>query len=106
MFKHLEDDEAVVVENGVYRPVPLYERNGGLYAGIKGGFVRIKANGATSHPGVRLDVLYRDGPLWQDRFGRVCVADGEGHRPLALMDDGTLRLTHDAAGNPYPAPKS
>ncbi len=31
-----------------------------------------------------------DGPLFKDRFGRLCVTGGEGRRPLIATDDGKL----------------
>ena len=47
-FKEIEGDAAIVVENGVYRQVPLFERDGYIYAKIGSGFVRIMADGATT----------------------------------------------------------
>ena len=87
-----------MVHNGVYKPAKLYEYNGGLYAAVGGGFVRLKANGATSHPQIRLEVLHRDGPLFQDRFGRIRVMPGDGSRELLLDENGTFFLAEGPAG--------
>lgn len=85
MFKKIETDEALIVERGVYRPAEVYEGpEGGLYAKAKGGFVRLKANGSTSHPTVSCNTLARDGALYQDQFGRLAVSAGEGRKVCAL----------------------
>lgn len=101
MFKKIDDDEALVVEAGVYKPVELYEMNGALFAKCKGGFVRLKANGSTSHSNVKLMTLHREGQLFQDKFGRLCTEGGDGRRELFLSmeEDGTVRMSvEDAAG--------
>ena len=97
MFKKIDDDEALVVEAGVYKPVELYELNGSLFAKCKGGFVRLKANGSTSHASVKLITLHREGPLFQDRFGRLCVEDGSDRRQLHLSvdDEGIVHMVVD-----------
>lgn len=92
MFQKIEDDEAVIVENGVYRTAEVYEYNGGLYLRAKGGFVRLKADGSTSASRVRLECLHRDGPLFRDRFGRIRVSPNEGSKAISLGDDGALLI--------------
>jgi hypothetical protein len=77
MFKRLSEDEALIVDRGVFRPAEVYEGpDGGLFIKAKGGFLRVKTNGATSHESVKVQTLQREGMLYQDRFGRLCVAPG------------------------------
>lgn len=45
LFKELEGDAAIVVMGGVYKQVPLYARNGFIFAAVSGGYVRLKADG-------------------------------------------------------------
>ena len=86
MFKNLPEDEAVLIENGVYRTAKIYQRSdGSLFAQAKGGFVRLKADGSTSHDKVRLETLHREAPLFKDRFGRLCTAPGSGRTEVQLI---------------------
>jgi hypothetical protein len=107
MFNLLEDDECIVIENGIEKPAKLYERRGALYVGIKGGFARLKANGSTSHPQTKLLELHRDGPLFQDQFGRLRV-EGETvkSRRLELGPDGMPSAIEDQAGGMRKLPGS
>lgn len=97
MFKKLEEDEALIVERGVYRSAALYELNGALFIQAKGGFVRAKTNGSTSHATVRLYTLMREGPLYQDRFGRLCIEDGPDRTEVELSFDGDQAVLTIAA---------
>lgn len=93
MFQIIEGEVAVIVEGGVYKEAPLAVRNGGeLYAKAKGGFVRLYADGSTSVGSkCRLDTLALDGPLYKDRFGKLCSAPGE-RRSLIDGPQAYLRL--------------
>lgn len=71
-FQEVEGEAAVLVENGVYKQVPLYVRDGFLYAKIGGGFVRIMADGATTKAKCRLDFMSWSGLLAKDALGRLC----------------------------------
>lgn len=81
-FQEVEGDAAILVDNGVYRQVPLYKRDGYLYAKHAGGFVRLMADGSTSRPKLRLEFMSISGSLFRDNMGRMCVADRKGSIPL------------------------
>lgn len=99
MFKRLTEDEALIVERGVYKTAEVYEGpEGGLFVKAKGGFVRVKTTGATSHETVKVQMLQREGPLYQDRFGRLCAAPGLERAPVLLTAGGSETLA-------LPAPK-
>lgn len=84
MFRHIQEDNGLCVSNGVYKPVEIYEYGGGLYAKVGGGYVRLNANGSTSNKNVQMHTLMRDGELFRDPFGRLCVEDGKGRKPVAI----------------------
>lgn len=62
-FKEVEGEAAVLVIGGVYSQVPLYTRDGYLYAKYGSGFVRLMADGATTKAKLRLDFMSFDGAL-------------------------------------------
>lgn len=90
-FKEIEAEAAVLVENGIYKQVPLYTRDGYVYAKIGGGFVRLMADGATSKAKLRLDFMSFDGALYRDALGRLCT-DGAKGTLKALDGDAKMRL--------------
>lgn len=92
MFQKVEGETAILVDRGVYRQVDVYVRDGGLYARFGTGFIRLYADGSTSHPYSRLETLAYDGPLYRDRLGRLTQKGGEGHRAITVADDGRLRI--------------
>lgn len=105
MFKKIDEDDALIVDQGVYRTTEMYEGpEGGLFAKAKGGFVRVKANGATSHSSVKLQLLHREGPVYQDRFGRLCVTAGADRREVMLTQDGGITLARPADPTALPSP--
>ena len=73
-FKQIEGDAAILVENGVYKQVDLYSRDGYLFAKIGSGFVRLMADGSTSKHRLRLDFMSFEGELGSDGLGRLVVA--------------------------------
>lgn len=81
-FKYVEGEAAILVENGVYRQVDLYTRDGFLYAKTSGGFVRLLADGSTTKAKMRLDRMSWTGALHRDMFGRLCTPEAAGARPL------------------------
>lgn len=83
-FQELEGETALIVERGVYKQVPLFERAGALFAKAKGGFVRLSKDGSTSVSTVRMQELIYDGDLFADPFGRLCCRDGERRKPLQI----------------------
>jgi len=82
-FQEVEGEAAILVENGVYKQVPVYTRDGFLYARISGGFVRIMVDGATTKAKLRLDFLSWNGPLAKDAMGRLCKPDVAGAKLLS-----------------------
>jgi hypothetical protein len=81
-FQEVEGEAAVLVENGVYKQVGLFTRDGFLYAKIGGGFVRLMADGATTKAKLRLDFMSWTGPLAKDALGRLCSPDVAGAKRL------------------------
>ncbi|MEX0302865.1 MAG: hypothetical protein AB3N24_10610 [Leisingera sp.] len=71
LFKELEGDVAIVVAGGVYKQVKLFTRNGFLFAGVSGGYVRLKADGTTSKDKMRLEHVETEVRLHKDRLGRL-----------------------------------
>lgn len=81
-FKEIEGGAAILVENGVYKQVPLYSRDGYLYAKTGGGFVRLMADASTTKAKLRLDFMSFDQPLFRDPLGRLCTSEAKGAKPL------------------------
>lgn len=77
-FQEVEGEAAILVENGVYKQVPVYTRDGYLYAKIAGGFVRLMADGATTKSKLRLDFMTSEKKLYCDPLGRLCTQDVKG----------------------------
>ena len=77
-FQEVEGEAAILVENGVYKQVPVYSRDGYLYAKIAGGFVRMMADGSTTKARMRLDFMTSEKPLCRDPLGRLCTPDVKG----------------------------
>lgn len=90
MFKQLVGQSAVVRSRGVYKTCDLYEFRGQMFVKYGGGFVRLNSNGSSSVGNLALDLLAYDGPLFQDKFGRLCVQAGEGFKALTANPDGTI----------------
>jgi hypothetical protein len=59
MLFHAIDKQAVIrnVKSGVYKQVGLYERDGELFAGTCGGFIRLMLDGRTSSPNTKWDAV-------------------------------------------------
>lgn len=81
-FKEVEGEAAILVENGIYKQVPVYTRDGFLYAKVGGGFARIMADGSTTKAKLRLDFMSWSGPLFRDAMGRLCSAEVPGAKAL------------------------
>lgn len=73
LFQEVEGEVAVLVSGGIYRQVPLYTRNGYLYAKSGGGFIKLNSDGSTTQPKVRIDTLTFEGNLAADPLGRLCL---------------------------------
>lgn len=81
-FKEVEGEAAIVVHRGVYKQVPIYTRDGYLYAKVGGGFIRLMSDGSTTKDKTRLDYMTWSGTLKRDTFGRLCTPDVHGARAL------------------------
>lgn len=92
LFKEVEGDAAILIENGVYKQVPVYTRDGYLFAKIGGGYVRLMADGSTTKSRTRLDYLSCDMPLMRDNMGRLCTSGVTGARELDDKSRKTLQL--------------
>lgn len=72
-FREIEGAFVVLTTKGVYKPVPIYERNGFLWAKSSGGYIKLMSNGSSSKDGVRIDELSLDDPLYQTQLGYLAV---------------------------------
>ena len=82
-FQKVEGDAAIIVENGVYKQVDLYTRDGMFYVQSGGGFIRLFADGSTTKAKCRLDFMSSDHGLFKDSLGRLCTSEAKGSVPLA-----------------------
>ena len=82
MFKKLDGDVVILRSGGVFRQCDLYSRADGLYARYGTGFIRLNRDGSTSAPKIQIDTLIYDGPLFQDRFGRLFLTAGTDSKPV------------------------
>lgn len=72
MFTLIEDGYVVLRRRGVFKPAKLYLRNGHIYAGYAGGFIRLlKHEGGTSCPDVLYDDLHLPFTPTSDALGRL-----------------------------------
>lgn len=93
MFQKIDESEALIVTGGVYKPVSVYQGpEGGLFLQVPGGFVRAKADGSTSKHNVRLVQLHHETRILKDSFGRLCVTEGAGRKPLYIEAGPELKL--------------
>lgn len=56
-FSAIEEGQAIVLSNGSYRQVPIFERGGRVYAKYGAGLVRLNKGGSTSSKNVRWSEL-------------------------------------------------
>lgn len=89
-FKEVEGEAAIIVAGGVYKQVPLYTRDGYIYAKDGAGFIRLMADAATTKPKTRLDFMTWTGQLYRDPLGRLCT--NEVPRRIALEPDKARQL--------------
>jgi len=83
-FKEVEGEAAIIVQSGVYKQVPLYTRDGFLYAKVGGGFIRLMADGSTTNSKARLDFMTWEGELRRDTYNRLCTTDVKGSKSLEV----------------------
>jgi hypothetical protein len=89
LFKQVEGETVILVQNGTYKQLDLYTRDGWFYAKNGGGFVRLYADGSTSVTKCRLDMLTATGTLFADKFGRLCDSSVAG---ATVVSDDKLPL--------------
>lgn len=93
-FKLIEGEYAIISQSGVYRQVPLAERDGFLFAAISSSsYVQLRTDASTSKDKVRLVELSWDGPLHGGGIGngKLCRPGVRGSKPLE--DEKLLQLT-------------
>lgn len=72
MFKPLEGEQCILVNKGTHRVCDLYVRpDGGLYAKIGSGYVRLKANGYASNDHALEAVELKSSSISQDSYGKL-----------------------------------
>lgn len=71
MFSIVEGEVAILTSKGVFRQTTVYKRRGGIYAKWGSGFIRLRSDGGTSIPNVRVETLTWEGPLGTDVHGRL-----------------------------------
>ena len=92
LFTQLEGDAAILVSKGVYKQVPLYARDGVIYAKANGGFIKLNTDGSTSKSDHRLDTLAIEAPLYKGPFGWLRTSGGNGAKPLGSQESERLLL--------------
>ena len=73
-FTAIPDAQAITTSKGVYRQVPVYQRDGKIYARHGNGFIRLMQGGVSSHPNVRWTELDAAEVGYVERRGSVMVA--------------------------------
>ena len=72
MFTIIEDGYVVLVKRGLYKQAKVYSRNGYIFAGYSGGFIRLSKNeGATSVPDLKYEDLVLPFTPKADSIGRL-----------------------------------
>lgn len=92
LFKELEGDVAIVASGGVYKQVPIFTRNGYLFAAVSGGYVRLKADGTTSKDKLRLVHIETEVELHKGQFGYLGDSEIVDAKPLLPEDTQRLML--------------
>tara|TARA_R110000751_G_scaffold220907_1_gene323512 strand:- start:265 stop:549 length:285 start_codon:yes stop_codon:yes gene_type:complete len=94
MFKKLEGDTIMLSNKGVYTVTELYTYNGGLYAKVGSGFVRLRTNGTTSKTDVLIVTMETDIALYKDKLGRLATDDAPNAVKLSSESRATLLLSN------------
>lgn len=89
-FKEVEGEAAIVIIGGVFKQVPIYTRDGYLFAKVGGGFVRLFSDGSTTKSKMRLDYMSWEGDLRRDSMGRLCTSSVKGSKPLDIKQSTLL----------------
>lgn len=84
MFQKLEGDTVLLRQGGVFKPSELYTFQDGIYARLGSGYVRLRADGTTSKDGIYFTHIEYDGPLFQDKFGRLSIKNQPKSKKLSI----------------------
>ena len=92
MFKQLEDDQACIVVNGVYKVCDLYTTAEGYLFAHWGSnnFIRLKSNGSTSLNKGHIELLITDERLYKDKFGRLAVQKRSNNSAVTATEQKLL----------------
>jgi hypothetical protein len=80
-FHIVADADVIIVSNSVYKQAKVYHRNGALYVGAAGGFVRLYASGPSGQTGLPklrwddIDIPGITGPeaIAKDKLGKLSL---------------------------------
>lgn len=92
LFQEVDGEVAIIVQNGVFKQVPLYKRGGYLYAKSNGGFIRLYFDGSTTVAKARLETItWSNGVLGKDSLGRLAIV-GEAPNVRPLQPENKSKL--------------
>lgn len=74
-FTAIPDAQAITLSKGVYRQVPVFQRDSKIYARHGNGFIRLMQGGTSSHPNVRWAELDAAETGYTEQQGSVTVAN-------------------------------
>lgn len=96
-FKLIEGEYVIVSQGGLYKQVPMAERNGVLYACVGGGYASLRADGGTSKDKLRFIEMSWTGKLATTGVGfmKLCRDDVVGCRVLDGKKTDQLLLGSD-----------
>lgn len=57
LFTVIEGAQAILIQKGVWRQVPLYERAGRIFAKWGQGYISLRKDGVTTGPSVRWEAI-------------------------------------------------
>lgn len=86
-FKKVEGSAAIIVSNGVYKQVDVFERDGFLFCASSGGFIRLMHDGSTSKAKTTLNFMAWDGPLYRSRTGTLCTEAANQNNRIPLAEE-------------------
>lgn len=75
-FTVIEDSIVIARHKAVFKQLKAYRRDGGMYANVSGGFVRLREDGGTTHPNITWDEIEIGDKVIQriDRSGKYMEA--------------------------------
>lgn len=63
-FHVIEDGACIVRVGNIYKQTKVYRRGSYVYAGVRGGYVRLLRGSGTSVPSISWDGIEADGVQW------------------------------------------